>query len=94
MPSSHTIGTSDGLPWSWNVHGGVITKSPGYMATRPPSTDVYAPLPSMTNRSAAAVEAVTRPDYDSEDIVTDLINRVEFCLEDARKKGGDTVVAP
>ena len=44
--------------------------------------------------SAAAVEAVTRPDYDSEDIVTDVINRVEFCLEDARKKGGDTVVAP
>jgi tetratricopeptide (TPR) repeat protein/GGDEF domain-containing protein len=44
--------------------------------------------------SAAAVEAVTRPDYDSEDIVTDLINRVEFCLEDARKRGGDVVVAP
>lgn len=44
--------------------------------------------------SAAAVEAVTRPDYDNEDIVTDLINRAEFCLEDARKKGGDTVVAP
>jgi tetratricopeptide (TPR) repeat protein/GGDEF domain-containing protein len=44
--------------------------------------------------SAAAVEAVTRPDYDNEDIVTDLINRAEFCLEDARKKGGDTIVAP
>jgi diguanylate cyclase (GGDEF)-like protein len=44
--------------------------------------------------SAIAVEAVTRPDYDNEDIVTDLINRAEFCLDDARKKGGDTVVAP
>lgn len=44
--------------------------------------------------SAIAVEAVTRPDYDNEDIVTDLINRAEFCLEDARKKGGDTIVAP
>ncbi len=44
--------------------------------------------------SAAAVEAVTRPDYENEDIVTDLVNRVEFCLEEARKKGGDTIVAP
>ncbi len=44
--------------------------------------------------SAAAVEAAVRPDYDNEDIVTDLINRVEFCLEDARKAGGDVVIAP
>ena len=44
--------------------------------------------------SAAAVEAVTRPDYENEDIVTDLMNRAEFCLEDARKQGGDVVVAP
>lgn len=44
--------------------------------------------------SAAAVEAVARPDYETEDIVIDLINRVEFCLEDARKAGGDVVVAP
>ena len=44
--------------------------------------------------SAAAVEAVARPDYDNEDIVTDLINRAEFCLDEARKKGGDTIVAP
>ena len=43
--------------------------------------------------SAAAVEAVTRPDYDNEDIVTDVINRVEFCLDEARKNGGATVVA-
>ncbi len=44
--------------------------------------------------SAAAVEAAARPDYESEDIVTDLINRAEFCLEDARKQGGDVLVAP
>lgn len=57
------------------------------LGVRPPWNS--APL----KMSAAAVEAVTRSDYESEDIVTDLINRVEFCLEDARKKG-DTVVAP
>lgn len=43
--------------------------------------------------SAGVVEAVTRSDYDSEDIVTDLINRAEFALEEARARGGDTVVA-
>ena len=37
-------------------------------------------------------EAVARADFDSEDIVTDLINRAEFSLEEARKKG-DTMVA-
>jgi diguanylate cyclase (GGDEF)-like protein len=41
--------------------------------------------------SAGIVEAVARPDFDSEDIVTDLINRAEFSLEEARKKG-DTIV--
>jgi len=39
------------------------------------------------------VEAVAKPDYDSEDIVTDLINRAEFSVEEARKRGGDIVVA-
>src|SRR6202158_1472365 len=43
--------------------------------------------------SAGIVEAVTRAEYDSEDIVTDLINRAEFSIEEARKRGGDTVVA-
>ena len=43
--------------------------------------------------SAGIVEAVPRPDYDSEDIVTDLINRAEFSIEEARKHGGDTVIA-
>jgi diguanylate cyclase (GGDEF)-like protein len=42
--------------------------------------------------SAGIVEAVPRPDFDSEDIVTDLINRAEHSTEEARKKG-DTVVA-
>ncbi len=42
--------------------------------------------------SGAVVEAVVRPDYDNEDIVTDLINRAEFALEEARARGGDTVV--
>jgi diguanylate cyclase (GGDEF)-like protein len=43
--------------------------------------------------SAGIVEAVAKPDFDSEDVVTDLINRAEFSIEEARKKGGDTVVA-
>ena len=43
--------------------------------------------------SAGIVEAVPKPDYDSEDIVTDLIKRAEFSIEEARKRGGDTVVA-
>ncbi len=42
--------------------------------------------------SAGIVEAATRQDYESEDIVTDLINRAEFTIEEARKLGGDTVV--
>jgi diguanylate cyclase (GGDEF)-like protein len=42
--------------------------------------------------SAGIVEAAARQDYDSEDIVTDLINRAEFSIEEARKRGGDTVV--
>jgi diguanylate cyclase (GGDEF)-like protein len=43
--------------------------------------------------SAGIVEAVAKPDYDSEDIVTDLINRAETSVEEARKKGGDVIVA-
>jgi diguanylate cyclase (GGDEF)-like protein len=42
--------------------------------------------------SAGIVEAVPKHEYDSEDIVTDLINRAEFSIEEARKRGGDTVV--
>jgi diguanylate cyclase (GGDEF)-like protein len=43
--------------------------------------------------SAGIVEAAAKQDYDSEDIVTDLINRAEFSIEEARKRGGDTVIA-
>ncbi len=38
--------------------------------------------------SAGIVEATAKPEYDSEDIVTDLINRAEFSVEEARKRGG------
>ena len=43
--------------------------------------------------SAGIVEAVPKSDYDGEDIVTDLINRAEFSIEEARKKGGDSIIA-
>jgi len=43
--------------------------------------------------SAGIVEAVPKPDYDSEDIVTDLINRAEFSIEETRKKSGDSIMA-
>jgi diguanylate cyclase (GGDEF)-like protein len=42
--------------------------------------------------SAGIVEAVAKPDFESEDIVTDLINRAEGSAEEARKAGGDTIV--
>ncbi len=42
--------------------------------------------------SAGIVEAAARQEFDSEDIVTDLMNRAEFTMEEARKRGGDTVV--
>ncbi|MFQ5723876.1 MAG: diguanylate cyclase domain-containing protein, partial [Terriglobia bacterium] len=42
--------------------------------------------------SAGVSEAAVRPDYDPLDIVTDVINRAEFSLEEARKKGSAVVV--
>ena len=42
--------------------------------------------------SAGIVEAVAKSDFDSEDIVTDLMNRAETSMEEARRRGGDTVV--
>jgi diguanylate cyclase (GGDEF)-like protein len=42
--------------------------------------------------SAGIVEAAARQEFESEDIVTDLINRAEFSIEEARKAGGDTVI--
>ncbi len=44
--------------------------------------------------SAVVAEAVARPEFESEDIVTELINRVEASLEQARQQGGDAVVSP
>jgi diguanylate cyclase (GGDEF)-like protein len=43
--------------------------------------------------SIAVAEAVARHDYDNEDIVTDLINRAEAGLEEARKRGGNEIIA-
>lgn len=43
--------------------------------------------------SAVVAEAIARPDYDSEDIVTDLINRAEASLDEARRRGGNTIVS-
>lgn len=37
--------------------------------------------------SAAVAEAITRPDYENEDIVTDLMNRAEAGLDETRKRG-------
>jgi hypothetical protein len=34
------------------------------------------------------------PDYDGEDIVTELINRAEAGLDEASGRGGDIVVCP
>jgi two-component system chemotaxis family response regulator WspR len=43
--------------------------------------------------SIAVAEAIAHQDFDSEDIVTDLINRAEAGLEEARKRGGNEIVS-
>ena len=43
--------------------------------------------------SVAVAEAITRQDFDSEDVVTDLINRAEAGLEEARQHGGNEIVS-
>ena len=48
---------------------------------------------SVLSFSASVAEAVARPDYDSEDIVTELINRAEAGLTEAHGRGGDVVIA-
>ncbi|HEY6128054.1 MAG TPA: diguanylate cyclase [Candidatus Acidoferrum sp.] len=53
---------------------------------RPPWDSVAITL------SAGIVEAVAKSDFESEDIVTDLMNRAETSVEEARKRGGDIVV--
>jgi len=52
-----------------------------------------ADTPPRMTVSAGVVEAIARADYDTEDIVTDLINRAESSLEEARKRGGDSVIS-
>jgi diguanylate cyclase (GGDEF)-like protein len=43
--------------------------------------------------SASVTEAVARTDFDTEDIVTELINRAEAGLQEAQQRGGDSIVA-
>jgi diguanylate cyclase (GGDEF)-like protein len=43
--------------------------------------------------SASVAEAVARVEYDSEDIVTELINRAEAGLDEAQRRGGSIVVS-
>ena len=43
--------------------------------------------------SAAIVEAAARQEFDSEDTVTDLINRAEMSLDEAQRQGGNVLVA-
>jgi len=43
--------------------------------------------------SASVAEAVARQDYDSEDIVTELINRAEAGLAETHQRGGDAIVS-
>jgi diguanylate cyclase (GGDEF)-like protein len=59
------------------------------------STEVITPWDSSAQAlSASVAEAVARPNYETGDIVTELMNRVEFGLEEARHRGGDALVAP
>jgi len=43
--------------------------------------------------SASVAEAIARVDYESEDIVTELINRADAGLDEARRRGGGALVA-
>ena len=71
------------LPGAQNLTDKLLRAASGL---RPPWDSTQITL------SAGIVEAVVRAEFDSEDIVTDLINRAEFSVEEARKKGGDTVI--
>ncbi|HET9402541.1 MAG TPA: diguanylate cyclase [Candidatus Acidoferrales bacterium] len=43
--------------------------------------------------SAGVVESFPRGDYDTEDVVTELINRAESALDEIQRRGGDVVVS-
>jgi diguanylate cyclase (GGDEF)-like protein len=58
------------------------------------TADLRAPWDgSKVTLSVAIAEAIARQDFDNEDIVTDLINRAESGLEEARKRGGNEIVS-
>jgi len=58
------------------------------------ATSVRVPWDSgKVTLSCGIVEAVAKSEYENEDIVTDLINRAEVSMDEARKLGGNTVVA-
>jgi len=62
---------------------------------RKSSAEVVTPWDNSTQPlSASVAEAVARQNFESADIVTELMNRVEFGLEEARDRGGDALVAP
>ena len=42
--------------------------------------------------SAGIVEAVAKPDYESEDIVTDLINRAEYSAGRGAQSGAESTI--
>lgn len=44
--------------------------------------------------SVVVAQAIPRPDFDNEDVVTELINRAEAGLEEASKNGGNVVLSP
>ena len=62
---------------------------------RKAGTDVKTPWegPALA-LSASVAEAITRATFEAADIVTELINRVEFGLEEARRNGGDRLIMP
>ncbi len=70
---------------------GLVEKMREAVAARNGGAEIEA-IGRMT-LSAGVVEAIARVDYDTEDIVTDLMNRAEASLEEARKRGGDSVIS-
>lgn len=61
---------------------------------RKAGTEVRPPWNSgAVTLSASVAEAVARQDYDSEDIVTELINRAEAGLVETHQRGGNAIVS-
>ncbi|MFZ0820312.1 MAG: tetratricopeptide repeat protein [Candidatus Acidiferrales bacterium] len=70
---------------------GLVEKMREAAATK--NGDIEAAAMGHMTLSAGVVEAIARGDYDTEDIVTDLMNRAEASLDEARKRGGDSVIS-